>query len=84
MKDYIIEVNNIEDLQTLNEVQELEKIFEKAQSTIVNGEKVLLVRKTAASSAEKFDELSTLEQLQQYRKSVFRYINPKEFIRKKK
>jgi hypothetical protein len=75
MKEYIIDVSRIEELQTLNDVHELEKIFAKAQSTIVNGEIVFLVRKTSNGPAQKFDELSTLEELQQYRNSVFRYIS---------
>jgi hypothetical protein len=76
VKEYNIDVSRIEELQTLNDVHELEKIFAKAQSTIVNGEKVFLVRKIPKGPDQKFDELSTLEELQQYRNSVFRYIIP--------
>jgi hypothetical protein len=53
---------------------ELEKIFSRARSTIVNGEKVILVRKSNNLPAEKFDELSTLEELGQYKKTVFKYL----------
>ena len=53
---------------------ELENIFQRAKSTIVNGEKVVLVRKSSAEQGQKFDEFSTLEDLQKYKKSVFKYL----------
>jgi len=74
MTEYEIDVAKIEELQTLNDKDELEKIFSKAQSTIVNGENVILVRKQRNGSSQKFDELTTLEDLERYRKSVFKYL----------
>ena len=74
MKEYVIDVSRIEELQTLNDKNELEKIFSKAQSTIVNGETVILVRKNKSSDPQKFDEFSTLEDLDRYKKSVFKYL----------
>lgn len=74
MREYVIDVAKIEELQTLNDKDELERIFFKAQSTIVNGENVILVRKERNGSAQKFDELSTLEDLERYKKSVFKYL----------
>jgi hypothetical protein len=74
MNEYVINVVRIEELQTLNDTVELEKIFSRARSTIVNGEKVILVRKSNNRPAEKFDELSTLEELGQYKKTVFKYL----------
>jgi hypothetical protein len=74
MMEYVIDVSKIEELQTLNDKEELEKIFFKAQSTIVNGENVILVRKNRSGSPQKFDELSTLEDLDRYKKSVFKYL----------
>ncbi|MFL5773196.1 MAG: hypothetical protein ACJ75F_08560 [Flavisolibacter sp.] len=73
MRDYTINVSRIEELQTLKDTDELEKIFTRAKSAIVNGEKAILARKTK-SGTENFDELSTLEDLQQYRKQVFKYL----------
>jgi hypothetical protein len=70
----VIDVSRIEELQNLNDKDELEKIFLKAQSTIVNGEKVILVRKDRKGVAQKFDELSTLEDLDRYKKTVFKYL----------
>jgi hypothetical protein len=74
MGAYVIDVSGIEELQNLNNKSELEKIFFKAQSTIVNGEVVKLVRKDKQGVAQKFDELSTLEDLERYKKSVFKYL----------
>jgi DNA-binding LytR/AlgR family response regulator len=74
MQDYIINVSKIEELQNLSDTAELEKIFDRAKSTIVNGEKVVKVRKDKNGKSEKFDELTTLEDLQQYRKQVFKYL----------
>jgi hypothetical protein len=74
MREYVIDVGKIEELQTLNDKHELEKIFSKAQSTIVNGEKVILVRKDKKGASQKFDEFSMLEDLDRYRKSVFKYL----------
>jgi hypothetical protein len=75
MREYVIEVSKIEELQTLNDKDELETIFFRAKSTIVNGEKVLLVRKNKNGKSEKFDELSTEDELEQYRQRVFRYLH---------
>ena len=74
MREYVIDVSKIEELQTLNDTNELEKIFFKAKSTIVNGETVTLVRKGKSGDIQKFDEFSTMEDLERYRKSVFKYL----------
>ena len=74
MKEYVIEVSRIEELQTLNDREELERIFFKAHSSIVNGEPVILTRRDRNGSLQKFDELSTLEDLELYKTSVFKYL----------
>jgi hypothetical protein len=74
MREYEINVSRIEELQTLKDRHELENIFTRAKSTIVNGEKVFLVRKSPSSPPQKFDELTTLQDLQQYKKAVFKYL----------
>ena len=74
MTDYTINVTQIEDLQTTNNTDELENIFTRAKSAIVNGVKVILVRKDAKGKASKFDEMDTLDTLESYRKGVFKYL----------
>lgn len=75
MREYVIDVSRIEELQTLNDKDELETIFSRAKSTIVNGEKVLLVRKEKDGKRQKFDEMSTEDELEQYKQRVFRYLH---------
>jgi len=75
MKEYVIDVAKIEELQTLNDKDELANIFYRANSTIVNGEKVILVRKNKNGRSEKFDEMSTQEDLEQFRKRVLKYLH---------
>lgn len=74
MREYVIDVFKIEELQTLNDTTELENIFLKAKSTIVNGEKVMLARKNKTGISEKFDAMSTEDELEKYRERVFRYL----------
>lgn len=74
MQEYVIDVAQIENLQTITDIDALETIFTRAKSTIVNGEKVILVRKAVDGSVQKFDEFSTLPDLEQYRKTVFKYL----------
>ena len=74
MNDYIINVTAIEEYQNVKNLGELEKIFDRAKSAVVNGVKVLLVRKEKNGKANKFDELDTLEELEEYRKQVFKYL----------
>jgi len=59
----------------VNDKDELANIFYRANSTIVNGEKVILVRKNKNGRSEKFDEMSTQEDLEQFRKRVLKYLH---------
>ena len=73
MKDFVIDVSQVEEWQALNNTHELEMMFAKAQSAIVNGAKVLFLRKSAGKS-EKFDEMDNLDDLAKYRDRVFKYL----------
>ena len=72
MNTYTIDVSRIEELQMIKDTDELDRMFEKAKSTIVNGESVLLVRTPSNGPAEQFDELTTLPDLDQYRAQVYK------------
>ena len=74
MEDYTINVTQIEEFQTISNTDALDVIFARAKSAVVNGAKVLLVRKDAKGTATKFDEMDTLEALEDYRKQVFKYL----------
>lgn len=73
MEPYIIDVSKLEELQMISDHDELERIFYRAKTTIVNGEKVMLVRKTDTAGIP-FSEFSTLEELEEYRSGVFKYL----------
>ena len=76
MTDFIINVSKIEEYQTLNNTHELEKVFDRAKSAIVNGAKVILSRKESSGKTNTFDEMDTLEALKKYREQVFKYLTP--------
>ncbi len=74
MEDYTINVTQIEELQTISNTDELDNMFTRAKSAVVNGAKVFLVRKEASGKMNKFDEIDTLEELENYRQQVFKYL----------
>jgi len=74
MEDLVITVNNIEEWQTLNDTNNLGRVFRKAQSVLVGGGKVVLERVQPSGEHYKFDEFTSLEDLEVYKKNVYRYI----------
>ena len=74
MQDYTINVSKIEELQTINNTDDLEMIFARAKSAVVNGAKVILVRKEFSGKVNKFDEIDTLDALEAYKAGVFKYL----------
>ena len=74
MQEYKINVTEIEELQTVKNTRALDRIFKDAKETIVNGEAVWLARKQQDGQLEKFDELTTTDDLEQYKKSVYKYL----------
>ena len=75
MQEYIINVAEIEELQTLQDTDALDNIFARAERTIVGGGTVALVRKTANSKGERFEEFSTQEDLAIYKKTIYKYLD---------
>jgi hypothetical protein len=74
MAEYIIYVGQIEELQMLNDRRALDAIFKKAQSAVVGGEVVALVRQNSNGQSYRFEEISTLEDLNAYKKNVYKYV----------
>lgn len=74
MEDYIIVVNRIEELQTINDRQELELIFDKAKRTIIGGQEVILVRRNSDGQEYRFETYSNEQDFEEYRKKVFRFL----------
>jgi hypothetical protein len=74
MEDYIINVGEVEELQMVNDITGLDTIFQRAKRTVVGGCNVVLVRKQRSGQVDRFEELSTLEDLEAYRKNVYKYL----------
>ena len=74
MAEYIINVNEVEDLQMTSNTAELEQMFTRAKSTVIQGGTVILTRQYAEGRIENFDELTTEADLEAYRQTVFKYL----------
>jgi hypothetical protein len=74
MEDYIINVGQIEELQTINDINSLDIIFQRAKRTIVGGGIVALVRQQRNGQTDRFEEFSTPEDLEAYKKNVYKYL----------
>lgn len=74
MDDLVITVNSIEEWQTLNDTNNLGRVFRKAQSVLVGGGKVVLERVQPSGEHYKFDEFTSLEDLEAYKKNVYKYV----------
>ncbi|MBN9297663.1 MAG: hypothetical protein J0I41_11655 [Filimonas sp.] len=74
MEDYIINAGEIEELQTIKDMQALDLIFDKAKVNIVRGGIVALVRKQLSGETTKFDSFSTLDDLGNYKKQIYKYL----------
>jgi len=74
MEDLVIAVNNIEEWQTLNDTNSLGRMFRKAQSVLVGGGKVVLERVQPSGQRDRFEEFTTLEELEAYKKNVYKYL----------
>lgn len=74
MEDFVIIVNQIEELQSIQDRQKLELIFEKAKRTIIGGQNVILVREDRNGRQEKFETFTNEHDFEEYRKQVFRLL----------
>jgi hypothetical protein len=74
MQEYRINVTQIEELQQINDRAALDRIFEKAKSTVIQGGLIILLRKNPDGSSTRFDALDSEEDLSEYRKAVFKYL----------
>jgi len=74
MQEFEINVSRVEELQMINDVAELEQIFSRAKSVVVQGETVTLIRQNVDGSTYKFEEISTEADLENYRETVFKYL----------
>lgn len=74
MEDYIISVGKVEEWQMTNDIAALDKVFERAKRVLVGGGVVALVREERSGEVYRFEEFSVLEDLEAYRKRVYRWL----------
>lgn len=72
--EYTINVQQVEELQTIGNRDELEQIFDRARRTVIGGGIVVLVRRSPGGEVSKFDELTTEDDLATYQQQVFKYM----------
>lgn len=75
MEEYTIYVNQVEEWQMINDSAALDTIFQRAKRNLVGGGTVVLARRNSNGRTDKFDELSTLEDLESYRKNVYKVLH---------
>jgi hypothetical protein len=74
MEDYIISVGKVEEWQMTNDVVALDVVFERAKRVLVGGGIVALVREQRSGEIYRFEEFSTLEDLEEYKRRVYRSV----------
>jgi hypothetical protein len=74
MEDYIISAGKVEELQMTNDVAALDVVFERAKRVPVGGGTVALVRDQRSGEVYRFEEINTLEDFEEYRKRVYRFL----------
>ncbi len=74
MEDYIISVGKVEQWQMTNDTAALDVVFDRAKRVLVGGGVVALIREQRDGEGYRFDEFSTLEDLEKYRKGVYKYL----------
>lgn len=74
MQEYIINITEMEELQTIKNTDALDHIFARAKKTLVGGERVVLVRQEASGRNYEVEALTTLDDLDAYRQRIFKYL----------
>ena len=74
MEDFIISVNKVEEWQMTNDTAELNRLFERAKRVLVGGGIVALVREQRSGETYRFEEITNLEDFEQYKKGVYKYL----------
>ena len=74
MQEQEINVTQIEEWQTIKDINSLENIFMRAQQVLTGGGMVNLIRVSSNGQRDKFDAMTTLEDLAIYKNNVFKYL----------
>ena len=73
--EYKIDISQVEEWQMLKNTTELDALFIKAKSTIVQGGKLLLYRKNPDQHIYITEEISSEDDLKLYKERVYKYLN---------
>jgi hypothetical protein len=74
MEDFIISVGKVEEWQMTNDIDALDRVFDRAKRALVGGGVVALVREQRSGESYRFEEFSTLEEFEAYRRNVYKYL----------
>jgi hypothetical protein len=74
MDELIIKVNDIEEWQTIRDLNSLDLTFDRAKRILVGGGTVTLIRIQPSGESYKFEHFTTLEDLQTYKNTVYKYL----------
>lgn len=75
MEDYIINVGKVEEWQNIKDIAALDEVFQRAKRTLVGGGTVALVREQRNGEAYRFEEFTNLDDFEQYKKNVYKYLD---------
>ena len=74
MEDYIINVGKVEEMQMIKDIPALDELFQRAKRVLVGGGTVVLVREQRNGGSYRFEEFTNLEDFEQYKKNVYKYL----------
>ena len=74
MVNYTINIGVVEELQMLKDMPELNRIFSKAKSTVLQGGIVAINRTNSDGSIYTTDEISSEADLKAYQEKIFKYL----------
>ena len=73
--EFRISVNQVEELQMIGNVDEIERILDRARSIVVQGGEVILVRQNPDGRKMEYDRIHNEHDLSNYRKTVLKYLS---------
>ena len=59
----------------IKDITSLDEVFQRAKRTLVGGGTVALMREQRNGDSYRFEEFTNLEDFEQYKKNVYKYLN---------
>src|SRR5262249_29571561 len=73
MDDYIINVGKVEEWQMIKDIASLDEVFQRGKRVLVGGGTVALVREQRDGTSDRFEQFTSLEDFEAYKKNVYKY-----------